>query len=525
MKPREEPSRHRRTIRWLAVLAVSMTLCVSTSAQGPAPRHSAPARTLSAQAHLSLPLVIKDAVLQPTPEGLPTPPLLPTPDPTPDPGEPNRLAPAGGSLTLVSVDDHGQPANSDCLTPALSADGRYVAFVSTATNLVTATGAAATTEAYPRLYHVDLHTGAWRGVPEQMTALALLEQGAIDEGRLANIGAVGRIALSGDGQLVAFDTMATLLPKDRNHAPDVYLWRIGKQDLWRGGLTPFYADLTYGAERPALSADGALLAFDSASPELMPGSSTMDRREVFVQDLITGAIVRVSVDVIGPNMRPALSADGRYITFQTVADNPAMGDRNGMDDIYVYDGFLGRTSRISQARDGGDSDGPSWAPTLSADGRYIVHVSAATNIVPDAGLGASSSVPTSHILIRRWAQSDSPTERISVTPSGLPASGPNEGPSVSADGRYVVFSSVATNLVSGATGGHAQIFLRDRVSGSTVCLSQSPDGYAANGPNYWPTVSADGHTVVFMSEAANLTPEAGSVDVFGKQIMVWRRHF
>jgi Tol biopolymer transport system component len=468
-------------------------------------------------------VVIKNAILQPTPHGLPTPPMLPTPEPTSNPGEPDRLAPSGGTLALVSIDAHGQPANGDCLMPALSADGRYVAFVSAATNLVTAASAAATTDAYPRLYHVDLDTGEWRGLRSQMATLSTIEA-AVGDGPLIDVGAVGRIALSGNGQLVAFDTMAALLPEDRNHAPDVYLWRIGKSDLWRGGLTPFYADLTHGAERPVLSADGALLAFDSASPELMPSSSAMDRRNVFVQDLITGAIVRVSVDVLGSNIRPALSADGRYIAFQTAADNPAMGDRNGMDDIYVYDGSLGRTSRISQAWDGGDSDGPSWAPTLSADGRYVAYVSTATNIVPNANRGASPNTPNSHILIRRWAQSGSPAERVSVTPSGLPANGSSEAPSVSADGRYVVFLSVATNLVAGDTGGYAQVFLRDRVSGLTVCLSQSPDGHAANGPNYWPTISDDGHTVVFMSEAHNLTRGVGSIDVSSKQIIVWRRN-
>lgn len=93
---------------------------------------------------------------------------------------------------------------------------------------------------------------------------------------------------------------------------------------------------------------------------------------------------------------------------------------------------------------------------------------------------------------------------------------------MSADGRYVVFSSVATNLVAGDTHGHAQVFLRDRATGVTVCLSQSSDGHAANGPSYWPTISADGHTVVFMSKATNLTPESSSS--LSKQIVVWQRH-
>ncbi len=522
MTSKDKITRRIRFIGWLVVLTAGMTLCIRILAQGPPLRGSGLARPLANTGRLSLPLVIQEAVLQPPPQGLPTPPTLPTSEPTPNPGEPDRLAPSGGSLTLVSVDNHGQPANSDCLMPALSADGRYVAFVSAATNLAKTAGNTTTANHYPRLYHVDLQNGEWRGAPAQMPALSLFEEGANDEDPLANVDAVGRIALSGNGQLVAFDTMAALVPEDRNDAPDVYLWRIGNPNLWRGGLLPFYADLTYGAERPMLSADGALLAFDSASPELRVGSPAMDRREVFVQDLITGFIVPVSVDVIGPNLRPSLSADGRYIAFQTVADNPAMGDHNSMDDIYVYDGSLGRTARISQAWDGGDSDGPSWAPTLSADGRHVAYVSTATNIVPDAGLGAPSNTPTSHILLRRWAQSDSPTDRISVTPSGLPANGSSEGPSVSADGRYVVFSSMATNLVAGDTHGHAQVFLRDRVTGVTVCLSQSPDGHAANGPSYWPTISADGHTVVFMSEATNLVPESSFI--LHKQIVVWQRN-
>jgi hypothetical protein len=511
MKPNDEITRRIRLISWLAALTVGMALCAGVLAQGPAPRDSALARTLS-EARLSLPLVLKNVVLHP--QGLPTPPTLPTPSPS----EPDRLDPSGGSLTLVSVDDQGHPANGDCLVPALSADGRYVAFVSAATNLAAAVGVT-TTANRSHLYHIDLYTGERRGAPAQRVALSPL-----GENSLADVGAVGRIALSGNGQLVAFDTMAALVPEDRNDAPDVYVWRIGTPNLWRGGLPPFYADLLYGAERPTFSTDGVLLAFDSASPELMLGPPATDRREVFVQDLITGVIVRVSVDVIGPNLRPSLSGDGRYIAFQSVGDNPALGDHNGMDDIYIYDGSLGRTSRISQAWDGGDSNGPSWSPILSADGRYVAYVSTATNIVADDSVEPSPGPPISHILIRHWVQSESTTERVSVTPSGLPANGSSEGASLSADGRYVAFSSIATNLVTGDTHGHAQVFLRDRATGVTVCLSQSPDGHAANGPSYWPTISADGHTVVFMSEATNLTPELGSAGVMGKQIVVWQRH-
>ncbi|MBC7234785.1 MAG: PD40 domain-containing protein [Chloroflexi bacterium] len=467
----------------------------------------------SAPPGLHLPLVFDEAALGPTP-ALPTPPALPSPGPAP------TLEPSGGRLSLVSVSPAGDPADADCLAPALSADGRYVAFASAAANLLP-TGA----DGWMHLFRIDLQTG---------TRERLDSEDAHIPGAVA--GHAGRSALSADGRVVAFESAAPLAAGDRNSTYDIYIWREGAEEadqnpadqnpadqnpadqnpLVRAGLPPF-GELSQGAERPVLSANGALLAFDSASPELLPGGGTIGERGVFVQDLVTGVIVRVSLDVAGPSLRPAMSADGRFIAFQVVGDNPALGDRNGMDDIYLYDGARGRTTRVSQAWEGGDSDGPSFAPAISGDGRFVAYVSAATNLV-DGDINGLAD-----ILV--FDRAIGLTERVSVGAGAArpAANGPSDRPALSADGRYVAFCSEATNLVPGDTNGVADVFLFDRATGTMVCLSQGYDGRPADGPSYWPAISADGDTVVFVSEAGNLLPPASGGTERRKQVYVWKR--
>jgi hypothetical protein len=169
----------------------------------------------------------------------------------------------------------------------------------------------------------------------------------------------------------------------------------------------------------------------------------------------------------------------------------------------VRDRLTASTEVVSLNSDGELGDTESAAPEISADGRYIAFLSKAANLVPDDTNGDWDAFVRDRLA--------GTTERVSVNTDGEEQ---NDGPGgigidMSADGRYVVFPSQATNLVPDDTNGYSDIFVRDRVAGTTERVSVTTGGVEANGGSGWPAISADGHHVAFQSQATNLAPEAG----------------
>jgi hypothetical protein len=203
-----------------------------------------------------------------------------------------------------------------------------------------------------------------------------------------------------------------------------------------------------------------------------------------------------------------ISADGRYATFNTAAPDLVAGDTNGRHDLFVRDRESGETQRVSVSSTGAQANGNSWDVAISADGRYIAFTSEASNLV------AGDTNGTIDVFVHdRWSGE---TRRVSVSSSGAQANGDNYDLSISADGRYVDFSSYATDLVAGDTNGRIDVFVHDLQSGETQRMSISSAGTEGNRESYSGRISADGRYLCFASRSSNLVAgdTNSAVDVF-----------
>src|SRR5437773_638062 len=256
----------------------------------------------------------------------------------------------------------------------------------------------------------------------------------------------------------------------------------------------------------ALSADGRFVAFDSAAADLVAGG-TNSVSDVFVHDRQTGGSERVSVAAGGAQgdgssglvtfaFPPALSADGRFVAFVSFATNLVASDTNGATDVFVHDRQTGTTERVSVASDGTEGNAASAGATLSADGRFVAFHSAATNLV------AGDTNGTNDVFVHD--RQTGITERVSVASDGTQGNKASSYPALSADGRFVAFDSDATNLVAGDTNGTTDVFVHDRQTGTTERVSGASDGTQGNDASAGPALSADGRLVAFHSSATNL---------------------
>ncbi len=233
-----------------------------------------------------------------------------------------------------------------------------------------------------------------------------------------------------------------------------------------------------------------------------------------------GDTTRIDVDSngVGANSSSeysSVSADGRYVAFESFADNLVDGDTNGVEDIFLRDTQMNTTTRVSLASDGAQGNGESWSHALSADGRYVAFSSSSDNLVSgDTNMGFDVFVRDTML---------NTTKRVSVSSSGEEGDGWSDKVSISTDGRYVAFSSWSVNLVSGYTNGLLHVFVRDTVLNTTTLASVSSSGAQGNlnstflfYPTDKPSVSADGRYVAFTSYASNLVNEDtnGVTDIF-----------
>ncbi|MEU7650005.1 RICIN domain-containing protein [Streptomyces huasconensis] len=321
--------------------------------------------------------------------------------------------------------------------------------------------------------------------------------------------------LSGDGRYAAFTSdAASLVPGDKNLAPDVFVRDRSAGTTERVSLTDGDAESSPAewSDEPSISGDGRYVAFESVARALVNGD-TNNQRDVFVRDRVAGTTQRVSVATNGTqsnnwSFAPSVSADGRYVAFTSGASNLVAGDTNGADDVFVHDRQTRTTQRVSVAGGGAQGNAESRTPSLSADGRHVAFTSAASNLVAGDTNGAED------VFVRDLGSGT--TQRVSVTGAGAQGDRGSSWPSLSADGRHVAFSSSAANLVSGDTNGRIDVYVRDRQAGTTQRVSVADNGTQGDGHSAGASVSADGRHVAFSSSATNLIArDANAVgDVF-----------
>ena len=384
--------------------------------------------------------------------------------------------------------------------------------------------------------------------------------------------------ISGDGRFVVFKSRAdTLVPNDTNGRWDVFvrdrvLGLTERVNVTTAGVEatgPISDTTTFPAA--AISANGRWVVFASQDTNLDPGD-TNSRLDVFVRDREAGTTVLVSRALGGlsgsaASDQPAISADGRFVAFRSTANDLVPGDTNAKDDIFVRDLTTNTTTRVGLAIGGGQPDGFANSPSLSADGRFVAFSSQSTNLVSlDASIWydvyvcdrltgvnelvnlSSAGVQSTHFDVRtpdisadgRFVvftsqnetlvagdtndvddvfvrdRSAGTTERVSVSTTGVESDQLSARPSISASGRYVAFVSLASTLVSPDGPAESEIFVHDRVGHTTERVSLTASGQAASADSGFPTLSDDGRYVAFENSSDALVPgDANSfLDVF-----------
>jgi Tol biopolymer transport system component len=386
-------------------------------------------------------------------------------------------------LLLFVLPAAGAPGNGASYDPAISADGRYVAFESLASDLV-----AGDTGGTRDIFVRDRNTG---------TNYRVSLDSAGVEGNDGSWGA----SLSDDGRYVAFHSFATnLVAGDTNGKQDVFVRdrttgttrRVSVSSAGGEGDNPSYSS--------SLSADGRYVAFASDATNLVAGD-TNAREDIFVRDRHTGTTYRVSVSSTGAeadgySYSPSISDDGMYVVFESDATNLVAGDTNAARDVFVRDRAHGTTYRVSRDSAGAEGNGVSENAKISADGRYVAFHSSATNLV------AGDTNAVRDVFVRD--RTTGTTTRASKDSAGAEGDDQSLVPSLSADGRYVTFYAAASNLVAGDTNGKYDVFVRDRTTGTTTRASKDSAGAEGNGDSSLPGISNDGRYVVFASLATNL---------------------
>jgi Tol biopolymer transport system component len=434
------------------------------------------------------------------------------------------LAPAAGtwaalgttqpSTVRVSVSSSGEQGDYSSFATGISAGGRYVAFSSDATTLVRGD-----TNGKRDAFVHDRVTGATTRVSVSSTG----EQADCSD----PFGCSSATGISADGRYVAIvSDSPDLVSGDTNATRDVFV-----HDR-RTGITSRVSISGDGAQGngfsgvAAISSDGRYVAFLSSASNLVPGD-TNDAADVFVHDRRTGQATRVDLDRHGRQSsrgsvsnEPAISAHGRYVAFYSDASNLVAHDTNNLPDVFVRDLRTGRTTRVSVSSRGrqaaGDRSGNgSNAPSISANGRFVAFHSAASNLVR----GDTNRVFDIFLHDRRTKQ----TRRVSVSSRGRQANAESFGPpSISPDGRYIAFGSLASNLVAGDENEITDIFVYDRHTSRVTIGSLSSNGVQGNDGSSIPAAafSADGLYLAFSSWSGNLVEgdTNGGPDAFVRKL-------
>jgi len=397
----------------------------------------------------------------------------------------NVVPPLQKAIDRASVSSDNIQGNGDSYWSSLSADGRYVAFESWASNLVSG----------DTNNEMDIFV---RDRFAETTELISITS----DGTQANGTSYGPW-ISGDSRYVGFYSWASnLVEGDTNDAGDIFIRDRLTNTTERISVA---SDGTQGngiSQDPSLSNDGRYVSFWSTSNNLVAGD-TNGVKDIFVRDRSNGTVEKISVSSNGTQANgeshwSTISADGRYVVFESEASNLVAGDTNGVKDIFVRDRLMGTTERISiSSTENQGNFASEGRPSISADGRYVVFHSSASNLV------AGDTNQVKDIFIRDRVAGT--TERVSLSSSGSQTNAASDDPFISADGRYISFESSASNLVSGDTNGVEDIFVRDRVSGETIKVSNAADGTQGNSKSDWlSSLSADGSYVSFHSSASNL---------------------
>ncbi len=395
---------------------------------------------------------------------------------------------------LVSKTAAGVPGTGDSLTSSISGDGQTIAFTSTAKNL---------------------NAGANDGV----TNAFLVKNGVISLLSRPNGGLVGgnrptdRVLVSNDGSAVVLQSdAANLVDRDSNGGKDIFVTTTATGAIALvSRIGPALASTTAnGAStllpKGSVSDNGDFVVFASSASDLVPGDSN-GVSDIFLRSVQGETTTRISVpnsrpETVAPSINPLISGNGRYVVFDSVDANlTGLTDSNGQSDVFLWNSGTNGLVQVS-AKGTTVGNGASTVQAISADGRYVVFASSASNLVTGDGNGAQD------IFI--WDRDDTtndPIRLVSKTAANASGAGISSNAVISADGKYVAFESQATDLVAGDTNGVSDIFLYDVTTGQVTLLSRvGAAGAIGNGASTNATISSGVNPrVAFLSDAKNLS--------------------
>lgn len=383
-------------------------------------------------------------------------------------------------------------SNAISRNPVVSENGRYVAFESTSTALVPGDGTGSVTKIFVR----DMQA-------KQSVIASVSSAGVLSTGNSS------QASISGDGQMVSFTSYSSaLVSGDTNGVQDIFVRNLGAGTTIRISVSTGGGQGNDTSTNSHISRNGGFVCFTSYATNLVSGdtNATLD---VFMRNLSTNTTERISVATGGGqadnySMDCAISQDGRYVAFRSKASNLVAGDTNDLIDIFVRDRQTGQTTLVSPGVGGAQSDGDSYQPSISDNGRFVVFHSSATNLVS----GDTNGCMDVFVFDRDTGN----MQRVSVSSAGVQGDGVSYMAAISGNGQYVVFESIARNLITGDTNNNNDIYLRNLVTGMTTRSSVATSGEQGNNASITPGISATGKYIVFMSASTNLV--TGDVNNF-----------
>ena len=417
--------------------------------------------------------------------------------------------PTPGFTELVSISSVGVQGNQDSQQPAVSADGRWVAFASPSDNLMPDD-----TNASSDIFVRDRRTGTTQRV-------SVSSAGRQGNGGSGLLNGMGGPSISADGRYVAFDSEATNLVKgDTNNTADVFVHDRLTGTTERVSVASSGAQANAGATEPGISGDGRFVAFESFSDNLVPDANFT--ADVFVHDRQTGVTQRVSQapdgsDANGQSLfAPVLSNDGRFVYFTSFASNLVLGDTDNNDvDAYLFDRQTAMMTAITSNRGAPGSFVTNHGTVggISGDGRFLTFTTADnTFIVPDT----NGFFEDAWLVDRQTGQ----YTLVGVNDAGQQGDDSTFAGGVSADGRFVSLVSRSTNF-GGPQNFRENVYLRDRAAGTTRIASVASDGTQGDLDSIDPAMTPDGQVIVFASRSSTFVPETQpffAYDIFARDM-------
>jgi Tol biopolymer transport system component len=333
------------------------------------------------------------------------------------------------------------------------------------------------------------------------------------DGARPNDRSFGGSSVSADGRYVAFTSFASnLVANDTNGRLDVFVRDTATGTTTIASVGSDGSQATAPSSEPSISADGRYVAFQTSAPDLVPGD-TNDDDDVFVRDLRAGTTTRVSVTAAGRpggwhdgSQYPSISADGRYVAFETES-KLVSSDTDYQFDVYVYDRETARPERVSAPAYGRQSDRANYGThaRISADGRYVVFHSDATNLTYGDVNGKQD------VFVRD--RNTQRTSLVSISESFLQGNEFSDRPSLSDDGRYVAFTSMATNFPNGTDGANRyRVYVKDLVTGRLIREDRNTAGQYVFG--YEAQISGNGRYLAMQADPGITEGSTGGLNIY-----------